>query len=67
MVTKRQPAKAPPRSAAKRTKRQPAVPTSRAFFDRLTVIGRSVPRDAWKRVPRDAARNFDDYLESEKP
>jgi hypothetical protein len=65
MVTRRQPTSAPKRR--KPAAKAKPVPTSRAFFDRLLEIGRSIPPEAWERIPRDAARNFDDYLESEKP
>jgi len=35
----------------------------RSFWDGIAELGRSLPREEWARIPRDAARNLDHYLD----
>jgi hypothetical protein len=39
--------------------------TSRAFLDRLLEIGRSVPDEEWNKLPKDASKRFDEYVEGQ--
>jgi len=59
MVTKRTPAK------PQREKRRPKTlgeldPT---LWDDLAAIVADVPTDEWRKLPKDGARHFDDYIE----
>ncbi len=50
-----------PRPARPARRRKPAP--GKPIWERIADIGRSVPDEVWERVPTDAARNFDHYLD----
>ena len=35
----------------------------RSFWNGIIDLGRELPRSEWRKIPRDAARNFDHYLD----
>ncbi|MDP9239008.1 MAG: hypothetical protein M3P30_16705 [Chloroflexota bacterium] len=35
----------------------------RSFWDGIAELGRSLPGEEWAKIPRDAARNLDHYLD----
>jgi hypothetical protein len=34
-----------------------------SFWDGIAELGHSLPREEWARIPRDAARNLDHYID----
>jgi hypothetical protein len=64
MVTRRTSKPAAPKKRTAKAAKSKADARPRTFWDDLADIGKSIPKEDLAFLPRDAAENFDDYLES---
>ena len=62
MVTKK-PTSQKKRPTRRSNGRRASGPPAKAFWSELAKIGRSIPEAERAKMPRDAARNFDEYYD----